>query len=68
MAHSTLFLAIAIFLLQYNALCFSLSVPNDEVGEPVPPSMMLSKVIYPFSLILEKYQVMYIRFISLLLM
>jgi len=44
MAHSTLFLTIAIFLLQYNALCFSLSVPNDEVGEPVPPSTMLSKI------------------------
>ena len=45
MARSTLLITIAIFILQDNALCIPLSIPNAEIDAPLPPSMMLSKVL-----------------------
>merc|ERR1712024_436665 len=44
MEHFTWILVLAIFLLQENTLCFTVSIPNDEVGEPLSPSMMLSQI------------------------
>merc|ERR1711879_458257 len=44
MEHFTWILVIAVFHLQNDALCFTVSIPNDEVGEPLSPSTMLTKV------------------------
>ena len=49
MAHSISFLTIVVFLLQYNAFCFTSSILNAKVDEQLPPSRIFSKVSHPVS-------------------